>query len=87
MGERLPLTVLPERALCAVKRRGHAGRPGGGPDGETCGSCEHRVAVSGGAKIFSKCDLNRLNWTHGSAGDIRKKDPASQFWTRKEPQP
>jgi len=77
----MPLMVLPEQALRAVKRRGHMGRPGDGPKGETCGSCEHRVRVDGGNKAFSKCNLNRANWTRGSASDIRKKDPACQFWT------
>lgn len=81
----LPLMVLPRSALDAalVKKRGHAARPGSGPKGETCGSCEHRVGVFGGRRTFSKCALRRAYWTHGRHSDISKKDAACSFWLAK----
>lgn len=77
-----PLMTLPESALrsSVVRKRGHAARPGTGPKDETCGSCMHRVSVNGGNKIFSKCQLNKRNWTRGRSSDIRKKDPACARW-------
>lgn len=75
-----PLMVLPESATRFPRKRGHAARPGGGPAGETCGSCGHRVSVVGGKKTFSKCALNKRNWTHGSGSDITRKDPACALW-------
>jgi hypothetical protein len=82
-----PLMVLPESALRyrgLPKPRGHAAAPGGGPKGETCGSCTHRQSVRGGQKNFSKCVLNKRNWTHGRGSDVAKKDPACVLWAAKE---
>jgi hypothetical protein len=88
MGERFDLMVLPEQTRRAevVKRRGHAAHPGTGPKGETCGGCEHRTSVRWSAHPYSKCALAKANWTRGPGSDIRKKDPACHFWTRKVPQ-
>ena len=77
----------PQSTKPPIKKRGHAGHPGQGPIGQTCGSCQHRKSVQGGQKTFSKCDLNRRNWTYGPASDIRKKDPACQFWAAIEATP
>lgn len=78
------LMILPASAIeyanSVTRRKGHAGHPGRGPKGETCGSCVSRVAVNGGAKAYSKCEMNRRNWTRGSGSDIRKRDPACEFW-------
>lgn len=67
-----------------VRKKGHAGHPGAGPKGETCGSCTSRRSVQGGRKAYSKCELNRRNWTGGPGSDIRMRDPACEFWKAKE---
>ncbi len=74
------LMTLPESGRRAVRRRGHAGRPGSGPQDETCGSCIHYRSVAGGARRFPKCDLTRKSWTNGSGSDIRRCDPACDRW-------
>ena len=63
--------------------RGHSGKPGSGPKGETCGTCKHRVHAQGGAKSYQKCELCRANWTHGPGSDIRAKDVACWKWEAK----
>lgn len=60
--------------------RGHAAQPGSGPEGETCGSCNHLVRKRR-ARTYFKCGL--IRWTSGPATDIRKRDPACEFWTPK----
>lgn len=60
-----------------IASKGHAGRPGAGPDGETCGTCKHRYRHVM-SKTYQKCNLTK--WTHGSATDIRARDPACQYW-------
>lgn len=63
--------------------KGHAANPGSGPKGETCGTCQHRTHVRGGAKEYQKCELCRKSWTHGPGSDIRAKDPACAYWKPK----
>ena len=65
----------------ATVPRGYAAPPGSGPDGETCGSCNHHVARRY-AKIYHKCDLMRAYWTGGGATDIRVRSPACSRWER-----
>jgi hypothetical protein len=81
------LMTLPETAIQYAERltrlKGHAAPPGTGPAGETCGSCKYRASVMGGNKAFSKCDLMKHKRTHGSASDIRKKDPACSRWEKR----
>lgn len=80
----VPLMILPPQSKPApIRIKGHAALPGTGPAGETCGSCQHRASVMGGGKVFSKCALQRRQWTHGKASDIRRKDPACRMWQRK----
>ena len=75
------LMILPPQSRAAlVGRRGHAGNPGRGPDGETCGTCRSYCSVNWHGKPWRKCELNKPNWSHGPATDIRKKDPACEFW-------
>jgi hypothetical protein len=59
--------------------RGHAGIPGSGPAGETCGSCKH-LCRNQMAKVYLKCGLNRQMWTGGRASDVRARDLACKFW-------
>lgn len=68
------LPPLPVRPL----RGGYARRPGGGPEGETCGSCAHLASHGGGNRTYYKCGL--VAWTHGAATDIRKRSPACELW-------
>ncbi len=63
-----------------VARRGHAGQPGNGPDGETCKTCAHLAHIDGYSRVYLKCGLSKANWTHGSATDIRAGDPACDYF-------
>lgn len=58
---------------------GHAWAKGTGPEGETCGSCQHCVRKRL-AKTYLKCGKNRAAWTGGRKSDIRAKDAACKFW-------
>jgi hypothetical protein len=75
------LMILPPSALLGVtvKKRGHAARPGTGPEGETCGTCKHLVRRQM-AKTYMKCGLTMAKWTGGAGSDIRHKDPACSKW-------
>ena len=57
--------------------KGFASFPGGGPAGETCGSCGHCYSITY-RKAYWKCDLVKA--TRGPGTDIRKKSPACRFW-------
>lgn len=76
--------LLPSSALLgtAVKKRGHAARPGTGPAGETCHTCEH-LTKRVFAKTYTKCALARETWTGGGGSDVRHKDPACSLWEEK----
>ena len=84
-GGQMMLMVLPEaskRPIIAVKRKtGHAGIPGTGPAGESCGSCGNYRSIRGGSRTFPKCVLMRAKWSAGPGSDIRKSDPACGRWT------
>jgi hypothetical protein len=74
--------------------KGHAGTPGLGPAGETCGSCGHlhrsripRRGRPGASRVYLKCDLMREHWNREGAGratDVRAKDAACSFWEKNE---
>jgi hypothetical protein len=66
-----------------IKQRGHAARPGTGPKGETCGTCQHYRRVLGGNRHYLKCGLMKHAWTGGPGSDIRAKDPACGYWRAK----
>jgi len=59
--------------------RGHAAQPGTGPEGETCGTCQH-LYRNRLAKTYLKCELMQLYWTGGRGSDVRAKDPACRRW-------
>jgi hypothetical protein len=61
------------------RSRGYAAQPGSGPQGETCGSCEHLIRHRT-ARSFWKCDL--VKWTHGPGTDIRRSTPACSRWEK-----
>ncbi len=77
------LMLLPSSALEHARRRplrkGHAGVPGDGPEGETCGSCKH-ITRRQFAKVYIKCGLMRAHWTGGGGTDVRVKDAACGKW-------
>lgn len=80
------LMILPEAAMARgqrhAARRGHAGYPGEGPDGEFCKTCRHHVrdASYSGRKSWFKCALMHAVWTGGTATDIKANDPACGKW-------
>jgi hypothetical protein len=62
---------------------GYAARPGSGPKGETCRSCEFAVRTQPGRKVYWKCWMFRKlggKWTHGYGTDILLKTPACSYW-------
>jgi len=65
-----------------VAPRGGADRPGTGPIGETCGSCEHSVRVGHGG--HPKCELTRACWTHSPRTDIRMRWAACSKWEKSQ---
>lgn len=63
-----------------TKRKGYAGMPGTGPEGETCGSCAYCHFVQPNIKRFYKYRLTPL--TRGPASDIKKRSPACSRWMK-----
>ncbi len=64
-----------------TKASGYIRQPGTGPDGETCGTCKHRI-VRYYSKRYHKCGLfiaGKQN-THGVGSDIRVRSPACSKW-------
>jgi hypothetical protein len=59
--------------------KGYPARPGTGPSGETCGSCNnlYRKRMS---KTYPKCLLLKHCWTGGAGSDVRVRSPACSFW-------
>jgi len=66
-----------------TEKRGYVERPGSGPQGETCKTCQHlyRNRMYSG-KTFLKCGLNRAKWTGGAGSDILASAPACARWER-----
>lgn len=75
--------VVPTRGKHYVKPNGYAHIPGGGPAGETCGSCLHHCVKRMG-KRYHKCDLAQAKWTGGRGSDILVGSPACSKWERAE---
>lgn len=66
------------------KVSGYAATPGSGPEGSTCGNCQHAARIDYHNKRFIKCGVIAHRWTHGPGTDIRLKTPGCKFW---EPTP
>ena len=64
--------------------RGHAGSPGAGPSGETCGSCTFCRRQAMTQKTYFKCGHIRGNVSRGAATDVRLKDGACEYWEKPE---
>jgi hypothetical protein len=84
-GQLLMFTTTDGRTVEVKKRgkhfiepRGYADRPGTGPAGETCGSCEHVCK----GKHYAKCDLSRRRWTRSRGTDVLVRSPACRKWER-----
>lgn len=60
--------------------RGYAAKPGSGPAGETCRTCQHSCPIRHHDRNYWKCAHLRPNWTHGPGTDIRLKSPACTYW-------
>ena len=67
----LPLGAMPK----PIPKGLYAERPGTGPEGETCGSCEHLYRVRL-ANTYLKCGLMRGKWTGGGGTDVKARAPA-----------
>ncbi len=59
---------------------GYVARPGGGPAGETCGSCRHIHRTTGTAKVYLKCGLASARWTGGRKSDVLSRSPSCWRW-------
>jgi hypothetical protein len=66
------------------KPQGHAGKPGTGPAGQTCKTCEHLTRLKMG-KTYLKCSLTRASWTSGQGSDVRAGDAACWKWEAIKP--
>ena len=64
-----------------LKRKGHAGTPGEGPEGETCRSCQN-YTLRMYSKVYRKCWLVKDGWTKGPATDIKAGDLACEKWEK-----
>lgn len=70
-----------ERRERPKEKRTTAAKSGTGPEGETCGTCRHRVKPNG---IHQKCDLVRHLWTFGEATDIKARWAACREWEARQ---
>lgn len=61
------------------KKNGYAWQPGTGPEGETCGSCQH-LYRNRMAKTYLKCGLMQSVWTGGAKTDVLARSPACKKW-------
>jgi hypothetical protein len=67
--------------LIKLDRR-HPDIAGTGPQGETCGTCEHLARIEYHNRTYRKCEKMRGRWTHGPGTDVRAKDPACRWWQK-----
>lgn len=80
-----PARPIPNRHT--VTPAGYAARPGSGPEGETCGTCQHCRAKGNraGSRTFYKCGLMVRAWTCGRGSDVLLKSPACARWSAGKP--
>ncbi|HJE22105.1 MAG TPA: hypothetical protein K8W01_00385 [Methylorubrum populi] len=69
-----------------TQAKGYAAKPGTGPAGETCGSCDHLVRKRL-AKVYRKCGLMERHWTGGKDTDVLATAPACRNWQAPEASP
>jgi hypothetical protein len=76
--------LIPPQAMPRPIPKGlYADRPGTGPEGETCGSCNH-LARKCLARTYLKCALMQGKWTGGGGTDVKARAPACSKWERRE---
>ena len=73
---------VPKSKRKGTKPNGYAWRPGTGPKGETCGSCEHCVKRAFTAGSYFKCKLNEVAWGHTRRTDILFRSAACKYWEK-----
>lgn len=76
--------IKEEKTVWSKKRKptqanGYAAKPGTGPEGETCKTCNHHIIRSCG-KNYHKCELLGKHLTRGTGTDIRVRSPACSYW-------
>lgn len=76
------VTVQP-RGKHYVEPRGYADKPGTGPAGETCKSCQHSYSGGTGRGGFPKCALTRACHTSSRRTDILMGAAACSKWAAK----
>ena len=67
-----------------LRRKGYAARPGTGPKGQRCYSCQHCMRTVHDGVRSHKCHLVASRWTHGGESDIKHGAPACRDWARKQ---
>jgi hypothetical protein len=75
--------ALKHELLSLKGDKAHPYRPGSGPIGQSCGTCEKLRETSGSRRKYFKCAVMRAHWTRGPRTDIRKKDAACLAWEPK----
>jgi len=73
-----PKLNLPKNGACVPAPLGT------GPEGETCGTCQHCSRNQYRDYAYTKCLLMEHAWSHSSASDIKKRWPACREWKAKE---
>ena len=72
----MPKTLFPMDGPDPYNGLKHPRRPcvptllGTGPDGRTCGECEHCVIVQHHDRNYHKCDEMQDYWSHGHKGGL-----------------
>lgn len=82
-GNTVVLEVSEAKGRKPTPRKGYASIPGTGPQGETCGTCEHRTGTNT-SKVYYKCALMRAHWTGGQGTDILVRSPACRHWEKEK---
>ena len=85
-----PAPVQPS-AMRSPKANGYAAPPGTGPNGETCGTCQHctvHEATRGPrTRRWYKCEVMVRNWTYSRGSDVLLTSPACRHFQPGEPHP
>jgi hypothetical protein len=67
-----------------LRKNGYAARPGTGPKGQRCYSCQHCQRVQHDGIRSHKCELIAARWTYEADTDIKHNAPACSDWQRKQ---
>ena len=75
-----PVDLNPPLPRGRQKIRGYAADPGSGPEGETCGGCQHSIRQEYHTRTYWKCGHDQGRISRSAATDIRKSSPACKLW-------